>query len=150
MHFAGFCFPWKQLSLLGSHPCWLVRYSPRWDRGASDKKKEWTTTQNNLVHSNTEETWIGFPVLIRNYSFKCFISSRRVWERLLLKCPLALGATWSMRRSKLEPEAWAGNSGAVYSCSLCAQTFQPEKVLHLPFNLSKNIAAKCFSWMIDS
>lgn len=53
------------------------------------------------------------------------------------------------KQSKLEPEAWVGNSGAAYSCLLCAQTLEPEKVLQLTFHLNKNIAAKHFSWMVD-
>lgn len=80
-------------------PLLIVRCSSRCDRGVSDKNKEWTTTQNSLVHSNTEEAWIVFPALISNYSSKCFISSRRDCERLPPKHLLALclGSNWSAR-----------------------------------------------------
>lgn len=104
MHFAGFCFPWKQLSLLGSHPCWLVRYSPGGTEGLLTRKKSepqpkiiWCTQiqkrlgLDSLFSSGIILSNVSFPVgeFGKGYSWNVLWpwEPPGVWE----------GANWSQR-----------------------------------------------------
>lgn len=107
-------------------PHWIdsTSYSSGGRPGSLTWKKEWITTQNSLVHSNMEETQIGFPAPISNSFSKCFVSRRRDCEGLPLKhlpalCPVANENTWGRANwSWAGPSWWRG--AAVHSCPLCS------------------------------